>query len=81
MIQKNEPIHTDKIQYAEGRIRSIHAPDTMDAAVHENNRNAAQKTPVIRSLRSVAMFGDHGVLAAPASQFIEPITGKCGKAQ
>ena len=32
----------------------------IDAAVHENSRNAAQKTPVIRSLRFGPIRADHG---------------------
>ena len=32
----------------------MHAPDTIDAAVHENNRKAAQKTPLIRAQNMVS---------------------------
>jgi hypothetical protein len=45
MIQVNEPMTTARIQKALGRIRSITAPDTIEAAVQENSRKAAQNTP------------------------------------
>ena len=34
---------------------SMIAPETIEAAVHENNKNAAQKTPIIWSLRLIAI--------------------------
>ena len=49
MIQVNEPITTARIQKAEGRMRSMVAPETIDAAVHENSRKAAQNTPLMRA--------------------------------
>ncbi len=82
MIQANDPITTARIQNAPELIRSITEPETMDAAVHENSRNAAQKTPVIRSPRLVAMVGDHAVLAAAASSSSPPVMkGPFGNAQ
>ena len=48
-------------------MRSITEPDTIDAAVHENSKKAAQKTPVIRSPMWVAIVSEVGKLAAPAS--------------
>jgi len=81
MIQNTEPIITACTHRAEERIRSITAPDTIEAAVQENSRNAAQNTPVIRSDRLVPMFCDQGRFAAPASWFSPPKNGKLGKAQ
>jgi len=49
MIQVTEPIRTASIQKAAGRIRSIVAPETIEAAVQENSRNAAQNTPLSRA--------------------------------
>ena len=49
MIQNTDPIATARIQNAPERIRSITEPDTMDAAVQENSRKAAQKTPLMRA--------------------------------
>lgn len=42
------------------RVRSMMAPETMEAAVQENSRNAAQKTPVMLSSRLGAIRLDHG---------------------
>jgi len=36
-------------------MRSITEPDTIEAAVHENSKNAAQNTPVMRSSRLVSI--------------------------
>ena len=60
MIQKTEPITTAMIRNAPVRVRSMTAPEMIEAAVHENSRNAAQKTPVIRSPRLGPISGDHG---------------------
>ena len=49
MIQNTEPISTARMQNAEVRMRSMTAPETMEAAVHENSRNAAQNTPLMRA--------------------------------
>ena len=49
MIQVNEPITTARIQKAEGRMRSMVAPETIEAAVHEKSRKAAQNTPLMRA--------------------------------
>ncbi len=49
MIQVQEPTRTAMIQKADGRIRSITAPETIEAAVHEKSRNAAQNTPLMRA--------------------------------
>ena len=82
MIQANEPITTARIQNAPELIRSITDPETMDAAVQENSKNAAQKTPVIRSPILVPMVCDHAVLAAPASSSRPPVMkGPFGNAQ
>ena len=54
MIQVNEPITTARIQKAVLRMRSMTAPETIDAAVHENSRKAAQKTPLIRDQKAVS---------------------------
>jgi hypothetical protein len=70
MIQVTEPIMTAMIQKAPDWMRSMTEPDTIEAAVHENRRNAAQNTPVMRSSRLVAMVGDHGALDAAASHII-----------
>ena len=39
------------IQKAEDLILSITEPETMEAVVQENSRNAAQKTPFILSVK------------------------------
>ena len=60
MTQVKEPTRTAIIQKAPGRIRSITAPETMEAAVQENSRKAAQKTPLIRSPRLVPIEVSQG---------------------
>ena len=47
MIHQTDPIIIACNHKADDLIRSITEPETIDAAVHENNRKAAQKTPVI----------------------------------
>jgi NitT/TauT family transport system substrate-binding protein len=54
MIQVTEPIMTATIQKAAARIRSITAPETIEAAVQENSKNAAQNTPLIRAQKAVS---------------------------
>ena len=49
MIQKTDPIATARIQNPPERMRSITEPDTMEAAVQENSRKAAQNTPLMRA--------------------------------
>ena len=51
MIQNTDPMATAMIRKALVLVRSMTAPEMIDAAVHENSRNAAQKTPVMRSAR------------------------------
>ena len=60
MIQKTEPISTACTQSAEDRIRSITAPETIEAAVQVKSRKAAQMTPLMRSARLVPMRLLHG---------------------
>ena len=82
MIHVTEPIITAMIQKAPDRMRSMTAPETIDAAVQENSRKAAQKTPVMRSERSVAIVGDVGRFAAAPSSSRPPVmNGPLGKAQ
>ena len=47
MVQNTEPIAIANIPNAKVVILSITAPETIEAAVHENNKNAAQKNPLI----------------------------------
>ena len=47
MLQNTDPIAIARIPKAKVVILSITAPDTMDAAVHEKSKNAAQNTPLI----------------------------------
>ena len=49
MIQNTEPIPTARIQKPEDLMRSMTEPDTIEAAVQENSRKAAQNTPLIRA--------------------------------
>ena len=49
MIQVSEPTSTATSQKAPERTRSIRAPETIEAAVQENSRNAAQNTPLTRA--------------------------------
>ena len=48
MIQQTEPISTAMNQKAPERMRSMTAPEMIDAVVIENSRNAAQNTPLRR---------------------------------
>ena len=49
MIQNTEPMPTARIQNPDDLMRSMTEPDTIEAAVHEKSRNAAQNTPLIRA--------------------------------
>ena len=49
MIHHTEPMLTARIQKPEDLMRSMTEPDTIEAAVQENSRNAAQNTPLIRA--------------------------------
>ncbi len=49
MIQVTEPTRTARSQKAPERMRSITEPETIEAAVQENSRKAAQKTPLMRA--------------------------------
>ena len=49
MTQNTEPMRMAKIQKAEERMRSMTEPETIEAAVQENSRNAAQNTPLSRA--------------------------------
>ena len=61
-------------------MRSITDPETIEAAVQENSRKAAQNTPVMRSERLVAMVGELAALAEPSTS--PPlIQGPFGNAQ
>ena len=55
ITQKTEPIAIAKIPNAKVVILSMIAPETMEAAVQENNRNAAQKTPEMWSPKLTAI--------------------------
>ncbi len=91
--QKTEPIAIAKIPNANVVILSITAPETIEAAVHENNRNAAQNTPLMWSLRfiaikslvavyQVALNADSSVINAALSFIIEGAKpGPVGNAQ
>ena len=82
MIQNTEPINTASIQNAPELILSITEPDTIDAAVQENSRKAAQNTPVIRSLRLVAIVSEVGAFAAASPVKSPPVIhGPFGNAQ
>src|SRR5436190_23949590 len=59
-IQITEPRMHANSRYAESRTRSISAPERIDAVVHENRRNAAQKTPEMWSVRFGPRFAAHG---------------------
>ena len=82
MIQATDPITTARIQNAPELIRSITEPETIDAAVQENSRKAAQNTPVMRSPAFGPMVSDQGVFAAAVSRSSPPvIQGPFGMAQ
>ena len=49
MIQVKEPTSTAISQKAPERTRSMMAPETIEAAVQENRRKAAQNTPLTRA--------------------------------
>ena len=50
-----------KIQKANLRIRSMTAPETIEAEVQAKSRKAAQKTPLMRSSRRGPMLSPQGV--------------------
>ena len=54
MIQVKDPTSTAISQNAAERMRSITAPETIEAAVQENRRNAAQNTPLIRAQKALS---------------------------
>lgn len=54
MIQVTEPTRTTTSRNAWVLMRSMTAPETMDAVVHENSRKAAQKTPLMRAQNMVS---------------------------
>src|SRR4029453_13060492 len=62
-IQMTDPRRHASSKYADIRARSISAPDMIDAVVHENRRNAAQKTPEMWSWRFGPRFAAHGVVS------------------
>ena len=49
IVQKTDPIAIAKIPNAKVVILSMIAPETIEAAVHENSKNAAQNTPLMWS--------------------------------
>jgi hypothetical protein len=61
MDQKTDPIAIANIPNAKVVILSITAPETIEAAVHENSKNAAQNTPVMWSFKFTAMISLVGV--------------------
>ena len=61
IVQNTEPIAIAKIPKANVVILSITAPETIDAAVHENNKNAAQNTPLIWSFKFMAINSEVAV--------------------
>ena len=91
--QKTDPIAIAKIPNAKVVILSINAPETIDAAVHENSKNAAQNTPLMWSPKLTAInsvFGKYhlalnvlsSVISAALSFIIEgAIPGPVGNAQ
>ena len=93
IVQKTEPIAIAKIPNAKVVILSITAPETIEAAVHENNKNAAQNTPLIWSPKLTAirsLFGryhlalkaDSSVIKAALSFIIDGARpGPVGNAQ
>ena len=54
IIQVTEPNMTAITQKAPDCTRSMSQPETMEAVVQENNRNAAQNTPLSRAHRAVS---------------------------
>ncbi len=82
MIQVNDPITTARIQKAEGRMRSMTAPETIEAAVQENSRNAAQNTPLMRAQKPLPSHAvAHGrAVIAPAPPRWVPISSLHGTA-
>ncbi len=54
MIQVTEPSMTATSQKAPDLIRSMIEPETIDAVVQENSRNAAQNTPLSRAHKAVS---------------------------
>jgi hypothetical protein len=47
LSRNTDPIAIAKIPNAKVVILSMIAPETIEAAVHENSKNAAQKTPLM----------------------------------
>ena len=82
MTQATDPITTARIQNAPDLILSMTDPETIDAAVQENKRKAAQNTPVILSPRFAPIVEDMAVFVSPAAKSIPAvINGTFGNAQ
>ena len=75
-----EPIRTAKMRNAPVLIRSITAPETIEAVVHEKSRNAAQNTPRMRSCMCAPMNSSHGS-ANDASENPPEANGTLGNAK
>jgi hypothetical protein len=60
-IHTTEPRMDARIRYAERRIRSRHAPDMIDAVVHEKSRNARKKIRLMLFVRFGPKASDHGM--------------------
>ena len=69
MIQVTEPSMIATSQNAPDFMRSMIEPETIEAVVHENSRNAAQNTPFRRAQRAVSA----GV--RPGSTGLPPMCG------
>ena len=79
MIHQTEPIPTARIQKPVDLMRSITEPETMDAAVQENSRKAAQKTPLIRAQPAVSSPVNASETGAPP--MCGPMSSLQGSAQ
>ena len=69
MTQVTEPTSTARNQKDIERTRSITAPETIEAAVHENSRKAAQKTPLMRA---------QPMVSSPVSAAVAGLPPMCG---
>ena len=90
---ETEPIAIAKIPNAKVVILSMIAPETIEAAVHENSKKAAQNTPLMWSPKLTAINSEFGayhlalkvlssVINAVLSVIIEgAIPGPVGNAQ
>jgi hypothetical protein len=74
MIQVTDPIRAARITNPAIRARSMIVPETIDAAVQAKSRNAAQKTPLMRSDMFGPISSAHGRANSASSSRRPPLS-------